>query len=1422
MSKKSPPTKSLVASASASSAVEQDFPRGGSTGLAPVEYRDARRQAQADAEKELLTKLGKRSAQDDELTAAPKSKRLKKKDQAAAAPTNVVIPPIVSLRFKSLRTGMSLLGAIKEIGELELAISLPNGLTGYVHIAEISPYVTAQVEHVAAQEGDDISLPNLAEIFRVGDFVRCVITELGRTETNRNRIDLSINPQKVNLGITADDLVSNMMLSCSVKSIEDHGYQLDIGQQDVRGFLRNSDAKDFIEKRGRPLALGEVLIANVHSINGGVARVTLNPSVLSTAVTKVSQVSTWDSLKPGVRVSAFVDHVIPSGLRTTVLGSFKGTIDIFNLGISNLFSAPIESLFSPGTRIEARVIFVNVVDQVIGLSLLEHVLALKPCAFTAPASQLRMGAFFEQATVTGADEHSGVALSLGDGMHGFAHATRLVNDTEKIKNFDRSFGIGTRHRCRVLSVDYFSSLLQVTLQPSVLAIPYISYADLSAKKKIQGQVLSHQDAGFLVQLCDGIVGYCSYNHASDVPLSSYAKKFPEKSKARFLVMSCDPARKRLVLNARRSMVQMKGGKYFTDINAIKVGDVSVGLVSHVAEYGLFVRFLNNVSGMAHISQLSQSHVSDVSQMFKRFQPVRARVIAIDNERGRLSLSLIMDDNVSADGKDMASLVAAAKDNPASIIGKTLTCTVKSVDTGSALVSLGPSTNARVSVVDVVDGFPTRPLAALSAGQRTKCRIIRFDPERNFIDVTLRKSLLSQETLSLSVPEDTGSAQAPLQLVVASQLQAGQIVGGYVSAINQGGIFVQLTSEMFGRIKISEISDLFIKDWQSTVSVGQPVSVYVISVDHANLRAELSLRESRLNPSVSTVTVGQRLRGSINRIVDFGLFVSVSPTLRGLCHINQVPQYAVGTKMTPEQLHANYQIGQLVQVMVISYDAATRKIGFSMLPEHFENISDTQVEDFGVQALAESIKQHHTDDRARPQQGVSAAAALLAALSASDDNLSTTDEEGTSDSDMVESDSDEDMVDAHSGPASDSDDDEDMDLESDEDDDDDDDETGNTGTLVSAGQFDWSGSLAPVVQSDSDAADSGLESAEDDTDEEDGEDGASEASSRQKAKRAKQRAKREREQEILARERELAAEVSGTGATPRTADDFDRLLLSSPNSSFLWIKFMAFHLSTAQIDQARAVAERALSTIDFRQEQEKYNIWIALLNLESRFGTEQSFAATAAKAAQFADAKKILLQVACIHEQAGRLQQALLAFQCFVKKYKQSSKAWLNYGQFLLRLALTGERIPEMEEGLDAPRVLQRSLLSLPRHKHIKTIAKFAQAEFRLGSPERGRTLFEALLSSHPKRLDLWSVYVDMEVRAAHNPAAHYIGSEEAGTAERVRALLARLASLTWPARSMRFILKKWMTYEARNNPGDEAALDRVRTLAREYVSSLGN
>lgn len=53
------------------------------------------------------------------------------------------------------------------------------------------------------------------------------------------------------------------------------------------------------------------------------------------------------------------------------------------------------------------------------------------------------------------------------------------------------------------------------------------------------------------------------------------------------------------------------------------------------------------------------------------------------------------------------------------------------------------------------------------------------------------------------------------------------------------------------------------------------------------------------------------------------------------------------------------------------------------------------------------------------------------------------------------------------------------------------------------------------------------------------------------------------------------------AAPKAADDFERLLLGSPCSSYLWIRYMAFLLSMAEVAKARAVAERALGTIDYR-------------------------------------------------------------------------------------------------------------------------------------------------------------------------------------------------------------------------------------------------
>ena len=91
--------------------------------------------------------------------------------------------------------------------------------------------------------------------------------------------------------------------------------------------------------------------------------------------------------------------------------------------------------------------------------------------------------------------------------------------------------------------------------------------------------------------------------------------------------------------------------------------------------------------------------------------------------------------------------------------------------------------------------------------------------------------------------------------------------------------------------------------------------------------------------------------------------------------------------------------------------------------------------------------------------------------------------------------------------------------------------------------------------------------------------------------------------------QIEESLNDPGRTPVTPDDFDRMVLASPNSSILWLQYMAFHLENAEIEKARTVAQRALKIISFREEQEKFNVWIAWLNLEHMYGTTEGYEET---------------------------------------------------------------------------------------------------------------------------------------------------------------------------------------------------------------------
>ena len=193
-------------------------------------------------------------------------------------------------------------------------------------------------------------------------------------------------------------------------------------------------------------------------------------------------------------------------------------------------------------------------------------------------------------------------------------------------------------------------------------------------------------------------------------------------------------------------------------------------------------------------------------------------------------------------------------------------------------------------------------------------------------------------------------------------------------------------------------------------------------------------------------------------------------------------------------------------------------------------------------------------------------------------------------------------------------------------------------------------------------------------------------------------------------------------TPESTSDFERVLLGSPNSSYLWIQYMSFQLQLSEIEKAREIAKRALNTINFREEREKLNVWIALMNLENVYGTDESLGSVFRDAARHCEPKVVHLRLASILEESSKhevkktilfvffpvppcpwiatqnmtfahrisihIQKAEEQYKRTCKKFGQSSKVWTLFGEHYLKRG-------DVEQ---ARKLLPRSLQSLEKRK----------------------------------------------------------------------------------------------------------------------------
>lgn len=151
-----------------------------------------------------------------------------------------------------------------------------------------------------------------------------------------------------------------------------------------------------------------------------------------------------------------------------------------------------------------------------------------------------------------------------------------------------------------------------------------------------------------------------------------------------------------------------------------------------------------------------------------------------------------------------------------------------------------------------------------------------------------------------------------------------------------------------------------------------------------------------------------------------------------------------------------------------------------------------------------------------------------------------------------------------------------------------------------------------------------------------------------------------------------------------------------------------------------------------------------------------------------------------------------------RKFPKSAKVWTAYLRFLYQT---------VADPFEARELLPRALGVLDRREHVALIQKAATFEFDHGDAERGRKLFEELVAAHPKRMDLWNVYMDVCIR--------HDGVEKMRTMFE-RCVDAGMESKLKPQK-MKFLFKKWLEFEVRK--GSEEGQKRCTDRAREFVEA---
>lgn len=238
------------------------------------------------------------------------------------------------------------------------------------------------------------------------------------------------------------------------------------------------------------------------------------------------------------------------------------------------------------------------------------------------------------------------------------------------------------------------------------------------------------------------------------------------------------------------------------------------------------------------------------------------------------------------------------------VGMTMKATVRSIQNFGTFVDLG-GVDGLIPASEISWDRSRRPEDTFSVGQEVTAKIIALDWDANRL------------TLSMKALEPD-----PWQGVEQRYLVDAK-VNGTIMRLAPFGAFVMLEPGVEGLIHISNLgAGRRINHPKEVVEVGQAVEVYVLAVDPEKRKISLSIEQKMKAEPIVLPAVGERVDGTVDKVMPFGIFVKIGSGLSGL-----VPNSEIGSTGSKDIKRAFPQ-GAKVQAIVVEVDQGSGKIRLS--------------------------------------------------------------------------------------------------------------------------------------------------------------------------------------------------------------------------------------------------------------------------------------------------------------------------------------------------------------------------------------------------------------------------------------------------------------------------------------------------------------